>query len=104
MLLCRTNSVTIIKRKSCAWMSQTICDPLPSHTPIKRHSMTPPTELVLAIRSTQRWAWSSSVAQLHLSKLSGSTDQITDQDVPYCDELRISLCNEIRVLADLLCL
>ena len=50
----RTNSVTIIKQKSCAWMSQTICDPLPSHTPIKRHSMTPP--LILCWLSVQHSA------------------------------------------------
>ena len=32
------------------------------------------------------------------------TDQITDQDTPYCDELSYAVCNKIRVLAQIHCL
>ena len=28
-----------------------------------------------------------------------NTDQITDQNTPYCDELRYAVSNDIRVLA-----
>ena len=31
------------------------------------------------------------------------TDQITDQDTPYCDELSYAVCNKIRVLAQIRC-
>ena len=32
------------------------------------------------------------------------TDQITDQDTPYCDELSYAVCNKNRVLAQIRCL
>ena len=32
------------------------------------------------------------------------TDQITDQNTPYCDELGYAVCNDIRVLAVIRCM